>query len=77
MYLTNTFSVLILLRIVAYVSGVNIRLVVRRYDGMLHRQIKSEGILEVIHHTLNISIGAQLTDLVFGIRFFDKLKIAA
>ena len=42
---------------------------------MLLRRIKAEGVLEVIHHALDICIGAPCQNLVFGIGLFDTLEI--
>ena len=44
---------------------------------MLLRRLKSEGILEVIHHALGVSILDPHKDLIIGLRLLNALKVVA
>ena len=44
---------------------------------MLIKQIKTKGILEVIHHVLDVSLGDPSKNLVIGLRILGALKVAA
>ena len=44
---------------------------------MLLRRLKYEGILEVIHHALGVSLGAPSNNIIIGLRLLNVLKLAA
>ena len=52
-------------------------LVFRGHVGMLLGSIKTKGVLEVVHHALDICIGSPCHNLVVGLGLFDTLKISS
>ena len=43
---------------------------------MLLRRIKAEGVLEVIHHVIVVSLGAPCKDIIIGFRILKALRVA-
>ena len=76
LYLTDTFTVLIMRIIVIDISNVELRIIISRNRRMLLRGLKSEGILEFIHHALGASLGDPRNNLIIGLRLLNTLKIS-
>ena len=76
-YLANILTVLSLPIIVTDVSNVGIRLVIRRHNSVLLIRFKTKGIVEIIHHALDIGLEAPCKNLIIGLRLLDSLKVAA
>ena len=75
-HLANTLPVLSLLHIVTDISNVDLRIVIGGHSSALLSRFKSEGILEVFHHALEVDIGAQCNNIFIGLRILDTLKVA-
>ena len=57
MHLTNILSLMSFLGIVTEISDVNLRLIIGRHSRILIRRLKTEGIIEVVYHALDVSLG--------------------
>ena len=49
---------------VTEISNVELSILIVRHSSVFLRWIKAEGILEVIHHTLDISLGSPRNNLI-------------
>ena len=44
---------------------------------MLLGQIKTEIVIEVVHHTFDIGLGSPYNHIILSLRLFDTLKISS
>ena len=61
---------------VTEISNVELSILIVRHSSVFLRWLKAEGILEVIHHTLDISLGYPRNNLIIGLRLLNALKVA-
>ena len=75
MYLTDMLQVLRLLRIVTEVCNIDLRILIGRHRSVFLRRFKAEGVLELIHHMIDVSIVSPRKNLVILLILLDALKV--